>query len=103
VFPRSRLAALSLARVAVVTIAGAVFAVGFAVAASPLMPIGPDRAAEPSPRAEGNLAIRGAGFALIALVPLLVVLPAAVRPANRTQGALGLAEPTAPAHPSRLS
>jgi len=32
--PRSRLAALSLARVAVVTIAGAVFAVGFAIAAS---------------------------------------------------------------------
>jgi hypothetical protein len=101
--PRSRLAALSLARVAVVTIAGAVFAVGFAVAASPLMPIGPARAAEPSPGAEVNLAILGAGFALLAAVPLLVVLPAALRAANRTQGALGLAEPAAPAHPSRLS
>jgi hypothetical protein len=67
------------------------------------MPIGPARAAEPSPGAEVNLAILGAGFALIAAVPLLVVLPAALRAANRTQGALGLAEPAAPAHPSRLS
>ena len=37
---RSRLAALSLARVALVTTAGALAAVAVAVAASPLMPIG---------------------------------------------------------------
>ena len=100
---RSRLAALSLARVAVVTIAGAAVAVGVAIAASPLMPIGPARSAEPSPGVEVNLAILGAGFVLIAGVPLLVVVPAALRAANRAQGALGLAEPAAPAHPSRLS
>src|SRR5215472_15280509 len=47
--PRSRLAALSLARVAAVTIAGAVIAVGIAIAASSLMPIGPARFAEHSP------------------------------------------------------
>ena len=100
---RSRLAALSLARVAVVTTAGAAVAVAVAIAASPLMPIGPARSAEPSPGAEINLAILGAGFLLIAGVPLLVMVPAALRAANRAQGPLGLAEPATPAHPSRLS
>ena len=100
---RSRLAALSLARVAVVTTAGAAVAVVVAVAASPLMPIGSARSAEPSPGVEVNLAILGAGFVLIAGVPLLVLVPAALRAANRAQGALGLAELAAPAHPSRLS
>jgi FtsX-like permease family/MacB-like periplasmic core domain len=100
---RSRLATLSLARVAVVTTAGAAVAVVVAIAASPLMPIGPARSAEPSPGVEVNLAILGAGFVLIAGVPLLVMVPAALRAANRAQGALGLAEPAAPAHPSRLS
>ncbi len=99
---RSRLAALSLARAAVVTTAGAAAAVGVAIAASPLMPIGPARAAEPSPGIEVNLAILGAGFAVIAVAPLLVVAPAAVRAAARAQGALGLAEPAAPARRSRL-
>ncbi len=99
---RSRLAALSLARAAVVTITGAAAAVGVAIAASPLMPIGPVRAAEPSPGIEVNLAILGAGFAVIAAAPLLVVAPAALRAATRAKGALGLAEPAAPARPSRL-
>jgi hypothetical protein len=100
---RSRLAALSLARVAVVTTAGAAVAVVAAIAASPLMPIGPARFAEPSPGVEINLAILGAGFVLIAGVPLLVMVPAALRAANRAGGALGLAEPAAPSHRSRLS
>jgi len=100
---RSRLAVLSLARVAVVTTAGAAVAVVVAIAASPLMPIGPARFAEPSPGVEINLAILGAGFVLIAGVPLLVMVPAALRAANRAGGALGLAEPAAPARPSRLS
>jgi hypothetical protein len=100
--PRSRLAALSLARVAVVTISGATVAVGIAVAASPLMPIGPARSAEPGPGVEVNLAILGAGFALIAAAPLLVVLPAALRAAGRARGPLGLAEPAAPVHTARL-
>lgn len=99
---RAHLAVLSLARVAVVTTAGGGIAVGVAVAASPLMPIGPARLAEPSPGAEVNLAILGAGFAVIAAVPLLLTVPAAVRAATRAGGALGLAEPVAPARPSRL-
>jgi len=99
---RSRLVALSLARVAMVTAAGAAIAVAIAIAASPLMPIGPARSAEPDPGVDVNLAILGAGFVLIAAVPLLVVLPAALRAAGRARGALGLAEPAAPARPSRL-
>jgi ABC-type antimicrobial peptide transport system permease subunit len=99
---RSRLAALSLAKAAVATITGAAAAVGVAIAISPLMPIGPARAAEPSPGVEVNLAILGAGFAVIAAAPLLVVAPAAVRAAARAQGPLGLAEPAALVRPSRL-
>src|SRR5256884_4591963 len=99
---RSRLTVLSLARVAIITTAGAAAAVGVAIAASPLMPIGPARAAEPSPGIEVNLAILGAGFAVIAAAPLLMVAPAAVRAAARAQGSLGLAEPAAPVRPSRL-
>jgi ABC-type lipoprotein release transport system permease subunit len=99
---RSRLTALSLARVAIVTTAGAAAAVVVAIAASPLMPIGPARFAEPSPGVEINLAVLGAGFVLLAAVPLLVVVPAAVRAANRAGGALGLAEPAGPVRPSRL-
>ena len=99
---RSRLAVLSLARVAVVTTAGGGIAVGVAVAASPLMPIGPARLAEPSPGIEVNLAVLAAGFAVIAAVPLLLIVPAAMRGATRARGALGVAEPVASARPSRL-
>jgi MacB-like periplasmic core domain/FtsX-like permease family len=72
------------------------------VAASPLMPIGPARLAEPQPGVEVNLAILGAGFAAIALLPLLVLGPAAWRAAGRAQGPLGVAEPAAPARASRV-
>jgi len=97
---RSALTVLSMARVAIVATAGAAVAVAVAVAASPLMPIGPARFAEPSPGTEVNLAILGAGFALIAIAPLLAVTPTAMRAAGR--GALGLAEAAAPVRPSRL-
>jgi putative ABC transport system permease protein len=99
---RSRLAALSLARVAIVTTAGAAVAVGVAIAASPLMPIGPARFAEPSPGVEVNLGILGAGFVLVAAAPLLVVAPTAVRTAARPRGVPGPTVPAAPGHPSRL-
>ena len=100
---RSRLAALSLAGVAVVTTAGAVAAVAVAIAASPLMPIGPARFAEPSPGIDVSLPVLGAGFLIIAIAPLLVLAPGAVRAAARAPGALGLAEPAALVQPSRLA
>jgi hypothetical protein len=99
---RSRLAALCLARVAIVTTAGAVAAVGVAIAVSPMMPIGPARLAEPSPGVEINLAILAAGFVLVAATPLLVVAPAALRAATRAKIAPGLAEPAAAVSPSPL-
>jgi len=85
-----------------VTLAGAAVAVAVAVAASPLMPIGPARLAEPHPGVEVNLAILAAGFATVALLPLAVLIPAAWRAASRAQGPLGVAEPDAPARASRL-
>ena len=61
---RASLVALSLARLAIVTVAGGVIAVVVAIAASPLMPIGPARLAEPHPGTEVNVAVLGAGFAV---------------------------------------
>ena len=101
---RSALVTLSLARLAIVTVTGALVAVAVAVAASPLMPIGPARLAEPSPGIEVNLAILGAGFAVIALLPLAVLVPAAWRAARQAHGPLGVAEPAERAsRPSRLA
>jgi ABC-type antimicrobial peptide transport system permease subunit len=96
---RATLAALSLARLAVVTVAGAVLAVVIAIAASPLMPIGPARLAEPHPGVDVNLAVLGAGLALIAGLPLLLLAAAIWRNAAR---AAGPADPAGPAEASRL-
>lgn len=96
---RGRLVAVSLARVAAVTVTGGVLAVAIAVALSPLTPIGPARLAEPAPGIEVNLAVLAAGFALIVLAPLAVVAPAAWRGARRlAPGSAG----HLPARPSRL-
>ena len=60
--PRGALTALSLARLAVVTVTGGVVSVAVAVAASPLTPLGPARLAEPAPGIDVNFAVLGAGF-----------------------------------------
>jgi ABC-type antimicrobial peptide transport system permease subunit len=99
---RASLVALSLARLAIVTLAGGVLAVAVATAASPLMPIGPARLAEPHPGAEVNLAVLGAGFAAIALLPLALLAGAAWRTARAAGGPLGVAEPAQPARRSRI-
>jgi ABC-type antimicrobial peptide transport system permease subunit len=80
---RRSLAALSLARVTTVTVPAACLAVAVAIAASPLMPIGPARLAEPSPGVEANLALLGAGLAAIALLPVALLVPVAWRAAAR--------------------
>ena len=99
---RGRLVAVSLARMAAVTVAGGAIAVAVAVAASPLMPIGPARLAEPDPGIEVNLAVLGAGLAAIAVLPLALLVPAAWRAASRAGGSLGVAEP-ATGRASRLA
>ena len=97
---RGRLAALSLARVGAVGAAGGWLAVAFAVAASPLMPIGPARLAEPAPGIEVNVAILALGFVVIVVAPLAVAAPVAWRAAAGRPGRL--AEPSVPQRPSRL-
>ena len=92
---RPSLVTLSLTRLGIVTVTGAVLAVAVAIAASPLMPIGPARLAEPHPGVEVNLAILAAGFAVIALLPLAVLVPPAWRAARQAGGTLGMAEPAA--------
>ena len=101
---RGRLLAIALARLAVVTVAGAVLAVVVAVAASPLTPVGAARAAEPYPGVAVNTAMLGAGFAAIALAPLVLLARPAWRAARAALGPLGVAEPaTGRARPSRLA
>jgi putative ABC transport system permease protein len=74
---RRQLFATSMARVSVVTLVGGVLAVGGAVLASPLMPIGPARLAEPNPGIAFNAAILGLGFvAIVVLVIGLSAIPA---------------------------
>ncbi len=67
---RDLLLAAGLAEVAVAVTAGAALACGVAVAASPLMPIGPARLAEPDPGLSVDVPVLTAGFA--ATVILLV-------------------------------
>ena len=100
---RGRLVGLSLARTAVVTVAGGLVAVAIAIAASPVMPIGAARLAEPDPGVQVNLAVLAAGFAVFALVPLALLSPAAWAAATRAQGPLGVAEPGRPGRVSRLA
>jgi uncharacterized integral membrane protein len=96
------LTALSLARLAVVTAAGGVASVAIAIAVSPLMPIGPARLAEPHPGVDVNVVILGAGCAIIIVLPLLLLAPAAWRNAARPAGPLGVAEPPGAPRASRL-
>ena len=91
---RSSLAALSLARVAATTMPGACLAGAVAIAASPLMPIGPARLAEPEPGVEVNLALLGGGLAVIALAPVALMIPVAWRAAAQARGPLGVTVPT---------
>jgi ABC-type antimicrobial peptide transport system permease subunit len=100
---RHRLAALSLTRAGAVTVFGGCLAVAGAIAASPLTPIGPARLAEPTPGIAVNGAMLATGFAVITLLPLLVVAPAAWRTAGAGPGAFSLAEPTGMPRPSRLA
>jgi hypothetical protein len=66
---RAQLTAAGLAEVGTAAAAAAVIAVATAVAASPLMPIGPARLADPGPGASVDVAVLGVGAAaMVALV-----------------------------------
>ena len=96
---RRTLSCLSLARVGLITGAGGLVAVAGAILASPLMPVGPARIAEPHPGFELNLAILALGFIAIVVLPVLLVAPTVYRTA------LANVEVAAPAggHPSRAA
>jgi hypothetical protein len=100
---RARLLGLSLARTAAVTGGSALIAVGVAIAASPLMPVGAARLAEPSPGVQANPAVLGAGLVIIALAPLALVFPVAWRIAGAPAGPLRRAGPGGRAGSSRLA
>jgi hypothetical protein len=70
---------LSLMRAGVVTISGAFGAVLVAVVASPSMPIGPARLAEPAPGIDLNLTVLGIGLVVAAFLPLVALIPFAWR------------------------
>ena len=76
---RGQLLAAGLAEVAAAAGAGAALACGVAVAASPLMPIGPARLAEPDPGVNVDVPVITAGFALT----LLLLVARAAWPAWR--------------------
>jgi ABC-type antimicrobial peptide transport system permease subunit len=74
---RGQLFALGLVEAAIVATVGALVAVAVAIAASPYMPIGPARVAEPHPGVSANWAILGLGvLAMIVLLVARVAWPA---------------------------
>jgi putative ABC transport system permease protein len=79
---RTQLLAAGLAEVGVAAAAGAAVACAVAVAASPLMPIGPARLAEPDPGVSVNGVVLGAGFAAIVVLLLVRVAWPAWRQAS---------------------
>jgi hypothetical protein len=94
---RRQLLAAGLAEVAAAVLGGAVLAVGIAVAASPLTPIGPARLAEPDPGISVNGAVLGIGFAAIVALLLARVAVTAWRQASirAAIGSFGSAAPAA--------
>jgi MacB-like periplasmic core domain len=74
---RSQLFAVGLAEVGLVAAAGAAVACAVAIAASPLMPIGPARLAEPHPGVSIDFAVLAVGFVgVVALLLARVAWPA---------------------------
>jgi FtsX-like permease family len=108
---RGRLTAEALARLLAVTVPAAAAAGVIAVAASPLMPIGPARQAEPAPGFSLDLPVLAGGCVAVALLPVAALVPSAWRAARgvtRLGGASGPAGAGATAflsaaRPSRLA
>ena len=80
---RGQLMTAGLIEVAAAAAAGAALACGVAFAASPLMPIGPARLAEPHPGLNADVPVLTAGFAAIVILLLARVAWPAWRLAGR--------------------
>ena len=97
-----QLLVLSLARTAIVTAAGGFLAVIVAAGASPLTPIGAARIAEPDPGFTFDAAILGPGLAIMVILPLALIFPAAWRAASMSAAARHAVGVMAP-HASRTA
>jgi putative ABC transport system permease protein len=98
-----QLVAVGAIRGTVVAIGGGILAVLIAFLASPLMPIGPARIAEPNPGFELNVAILGVGFVVILLSIVGVGALAGWRAARSAGTTLGTAEVVGADRPSRVA
>jgi hypothetical protein len=99
---RGQLVVLGLLEVGAVAVAGAVVAVVVAIAASPVMPIGPARIADPNPGLSADWAVLGVGG--LAIVALLAAREAwaVFRLASAPAGVQGTAEAAGADRPSRV-
>ena len=96
---RRQLLAAGLIEVGAAAVAGALLAAAVALAASPLMPIGPARLAEPDPGVSADVAVLAIGFAGI----VLVLVAQAGWPAWRLTSTTNPAGPAAAGAPGRPS
>ena len=96
---RGELLAAALVEVGAAATAGAAVASGVAIAASPLMPIGPARLAEPDPGLSVDVAVLAAGFA----ATVILLLARVAWPAWYLASARQLAERDAAGMPGRRS
>ena len=96
---RGELLAAGLVEVGAAAAAGAAVACGVAIAASPLMPIGPARLAEPDPGLSVDVAVLAAGFA----ATVILLLARVAWPAWRLASARQSAERDAAGVPDRRS
>jgi ABC-type lipoprotein release transport system permease subunit len=100
-FDRRQLISVSLVRFAVPVVIGAFLAVVGAIVASPLMPIGPARIAEPNPGISLDPAVAVIGFGTLVLSLLAVALWAAWR-TTRTLGMAASSSSDFTRPPSRI-
>jgi hypothetical protein len=96
---RGELLAAGLVEAGAAAAAGAAVACGVAIAASPLMPIGPARLAEPDPGLSVDVAVLAAGFA----ATVILLLARVAWPAWRLASARQSAERDAAGEPGRRS
>ena len=96
---RGQLLATGLIQVAAAVAAGAALACGVAIAASPLMPIGPARTAEPDPGLSVDVPVLAVGFA----ATVILLLARVAWPAWRLASARHAAQRDAAAAPGRRS
>jgi FtsX-like permease family len=96
---RSQLLAATLVEVGAATATGAAIACSVAIAASPLMPIGPARLAEPDPGLNVDVTVLAVGFAAI----VILLIAGVAWPAWRLASARHAAEHDAAVEPGRRS